>query len=172
TFQQQIKSAQSTLNHIAEVRPTDVQVAQAEVNRSLANVAKAKADLELAYIRSPINGQILKIHTRVGETVGNQGIVALGQTKQMNVIAEVYELDVSKLRVGQKATITSNAFSGELQGKVNQIGLQVNPQDVLSTDPTADVDGRIVEVKISLSEADSQRVSSLTNLQVKVLINT
>ncbi|HBB32533.1 MAG TPA: HlyD family secretion protein [Cyanobacteria bacterium UBA8803] len=172
TFQQQIKAGRSTLNKIAEVSPTDVQVAQAEVNRALANVAKAKADLELAYIRSPINGQILKIHTRPGETVGNKGIVALGQTYRMNVVAEVYELDVSKLRVGQKATITSNAFPGELQGTVNQIGLQVNPQDVLSTDPTTDVDGRIVEVKISLSEADSQRVSSLTNLQVNVVIDT
>lgn len=172
TFQQQIKAARSTLNQIAEVRPTDVQVVQAEVNRALAKVAKAKVDLELAYIRSPINGQILKIYTRVGEMVGNKGIVALGQTERMNIIAEVYELDVSKLQVGQKATITSNAFSGELHGTVSQIGLQVNPQDILSTDPTADVDGRIVEVKISLNEADSQRVSSLTNLQVNVVINT
>ncbi|MFP4099180.1 ABC exporter membrane fusion protein [Coleofasciculus sp.] len=172
TFQQQIKAAQATLNQIAEVRPTDVQVPQAQVNRALANVAKAKADLELAYIRSPINGQILKVYTRPGETVGNKGIVALGQTNRMNVIAEVYELDVSKLRVGQKATITSNAFSGELHGTVSQIGLQVNPQNVLSTDPTADVDGRIVEVKISLSEADSQRVSGFTNLQVNVVIDS
>lgn len=171
TYQQQIEAAQATLNQIAEIRPTDVQAAQAEVNRAIANVAKAQADLDLAYIRSPIDGQILKIHTRPGEVVGNKGIVALGQTDQMNVVAEVYELDVSKLRIGQKATITSNAFSGKLYGTVTQIGLQVNPQDVLSTDPTADVDSRIVEVEITLNAADSQRVTALTNLQVNVLID-
>jgi HlyD family secretion protein len=171
TFQQQIKEAQATLNKIAEIRPTDVQAAQAEIERAIANVAKAQADLELAYVRAPINGQILKIYTRPGEAIGNKGILALGQTTQMNVVAEVYESDVSKLRVGHQATITSNAFSGKLYGTVEQIGLQVNTQDVLSTEPAANVDARVVEVKIRLNPTDSQRVAALTNLQVKVAIN-
>ena len=170
TLQQQIKAAQASLNRIAEIRPTDVQAAEAEVDRAIANVKKAQADLDLAYIRAPMDGRILKIHARPGEVVGDKGIVALGQTEQMNVVAEVYELDVSKLRIGQKATITSNAFSGKLNGTVAQIGLQVNPQNVLSTDPTADVDGRIVEVKICLNAADRDKVSALTKLQVTVLI--
>ena len=172
TTQRRIKAAQATLNQLAEIRPTDVQAAQAEIDRTLANVAKAQADLDLAYIRAPVNGQVLKIHTRAGEAVGDQGIVALGKTDQMNVVAEVYELDVSKVRIGQKATITSNAFSGNLSGKVTEVGLQVNPQDVLSTDPTADVNSRIVEVKIRLDPADSQKVSAFTNLQVNVVLNT
>lgn len=171
TFQQQIQAAQATLNQIAEIRPTDVLVAQAEINKAIANVNKTKADLDLAYIRTPIDGQILKINSRPGEVVGSQGIVAVGKTDQMNVVAEVYELDVGKVRIGQKATITSNAFSGKLYGTVAQIGLQVNPQDVLTTDPTADVNRRIVEVKVRLNAADSQRVSAFTNLQVSVVID-
>jgi HlyD family secretion protein len=170
TLQAQIKSAQATLDQLAEVRPTDLQAAQAEVDRAFANVTKAQADLEQAYVRSPIDGQVLKIHTRPGETVNDQGIVALARTDQMNVIAEVYELDVGKLRKGQTATITSNAFSEPLHGTVIQIGQQVNPQDVLSTDPTADVNRRIVEVKIRLHQADSRKVADLTNLQVNVVI--
>lgn len=170
TFQEQIKTAQATLDQIAEVRPTDVQAATAEVNRAIANATKAKSELDLAYIRSPLAGQILKIHTRPGEVVGDQGIVAIGHTDQMNVIAEVYELDVSKVQLGQTATITSSAFSGKLEGTVTHVGLMVDPQNVLSTDPTADVNRRIVEVKIRLSEADSQKVANLTNLQVNVVI--
>lgn len=170
TFQEQIRSAQATLDQIAEVRPTDVQVAEAEVDRALANVDKAEADLALTYIRAPLDGQILEVHTRPGEVVGDQGIVALGQTSQMNVVAEVYELDVSKIKVGQRATIMSHAFPNELHGTVTKIGLQINPQNVLSTDPTADVDRRIVEVKIRLDPIDSQRVSSFSNLQVNVVI--
>ena len=172
TTQRRIKAAQATLNQLAEIRPTDVQAAQAEIDRTLANVAKAQADLDLAYIRAPVNGQVLKINTRAGEAVGDRGIVALGKTDQMNVVAEVYELDVSKVRIGQKATITSNAFSRNLSGKVTEVGLQVNPQDVLTTDPTADVNSRIVEVKIRLDPADSQKVSAFTNLQVNVVIDT
>ncbi|GAB1544686.1 ABC exporter membrane fusion protein [Scytonema sp. NUACC21] len=171
TLQRQIKAAQANLDRIAEVRPTDVQAAQAEVDRALADVDKAQADLELAQIRAPLEGQILKINTREGETVGDRGIVALGQTHRMNVVAEVYELDVSKVRIGQTATITSNAFPGKLHGVVTEIGLQVNPQEVLSTDPTTDVNRRVIEVKIRLNSADSQKVSALTNLQVTVVIN-
>ena len=171
TFKQQIKEAQATLNQMAEIRPTDVQAAQAEINQAIANVAKTQADLDQAYVRAPIDGQVLKIYSRPGETVGNKGIVALGKTEQMNVVAEVYESDVSKLKIGQKATITSNGFTAKLSGKVTQIGLQVNTQDVLSTEPAANVDSRVVEVKISLNTADSQKVSALTNLQVKVAID-
>ncbi len=170
TLKQQIKAAQATLNQTAEVRPTDVQAAQAAINQAIANVAKTQADLDLAYVRAPIDGQVLKIYSRPGETVGNKGIVALGKTEQMNVVAEVYESDVNKLKVGQQVTVTSNGFTGKISGKVTQIGLQVNTQDVLSTEPAANVDSRVVEVKIRLNAADSQKVSTLTNLQVKVAI--
>ncbi|MBD2103373.1 ABC exporter membrane fusion protein [Leptolyngbya sp. FACHB-261] len=172
TVQQQIKAAQATLTQLAEVRPTDVQAAQADIDRTIANVTKAQAELDLALVRAPINGRILKIYTHPGEAISDQGILALGQTKQMNVVAEVYESDISKLRIGQVATITGTAFADQLQGTITQIGLQVNSQDVLSTDPTANVDSRVIEVKIRLNAADSQKVSTLTNLQVNVVIGS
>lgn len=171
TFEQQIRAAQATLGQLAEVRPTDIQVAQAEVERAIADVVKAEADLKLAYVYAPTDGQILKIHTQTGELIQEQGIVALGQTEQMTVIAEVYELDIGRVQVGQPATITSPAIPESLHGTVTQVGLQVNPQQLLSTNPAADVDRRIVEVKIRLDEADSQKASGLTNLQVNVVID-
>lgn len=171
TIQEQIRSAEATLNQIAEVRPTDLQVAQAEVDRALAHVTKAQAELDLSYVRSPVAGRVLSVYTRTGEVVSDRGVVALGQTHQMNVIAEVYELDINNVQVGQRATMTSHAFPGELHGTVTRIGLQINPQNILSTDPAADVDRRVVEVKIRLDPDDSERVSSLTNLQVNVLID-
>jgi len=171
TFREQIRAAQSTLDEITEVRPTDVQAAQAEVDRAIAAVTKAQADYNQALIRSPIDGQVLRIYSRPGEVVSNQGIIAIGRTDQMNVIAEVYELDVGKLQLGQAAKVTNSLFSDPLYGTVTQIGSQVNPQDVLSTEPTADVDRRIVEVEVRLNQKDSQRVVGLTNLQVNVFID-
>jgi HlyD family secretion protein len=90
----------------------------------------------------------------------------------MIVVAEVYESDVSKVRLGQRVTITSEsqAFTGELRGSVSQIGLQIGKKDVLSTDPAAAVDARVVEVNIRLSPADSKRVASLTYSKVVVEI--
>jgi HlyD family secretion protein len=170
TVQAQLNEARATLTRIAEIRPTDVQTAQAEVNQAIAAVDKAKADLELAYVRSPRDGRVLKIHTRAGEVVSNQGegILKLGQTDQMYVVAEVYETDIGKVRQGQRATITSDAFAEKLQGTVDQIGWEVGKQDILNTDPAAATDARVVEVKIRLDSVSSRRVAALNNLQVTV----
>jgi len=172
SFREQISQAKATLDRIVEVRPVDVKVAQAEVNDAIAAVQRAQADLNLASVRSPIKGQILKIHTRPGEIVNQQGIANLGQTDQMYAVAEIYETDISKVRIGQRATITGEAFSGKLQGTVTQIGWQVNTQDILSTNPTADTDQKVVEVKVRLNDtASTHRVAALTNLQVQVAIH-
>ena len=172
SVQAQLNEAKANLNRITEVRPTDVQAAQAEVDKALASVEKAKADLEIAYVRSPKDGRVLKIHARPGEVVSDQkeGILKLGQTDQMYAVAEVYETDVSKVRLGQRATVTSDALTGKLQGTVDQIGWEVGKKDVLSTDPAAATDVRVVEVKIRLDPTSSQQVAALTNLQVTVEI--
>lgn len=170
TGRQQIDEAKSNLNRIAEVRPVDIQAAQAEVDSAIATVDKAQADLDLSYVKSPITGQILKIHTRPGEKISDKGIAEIGQTQQMYVVAEVYESDIDKVRLNQRAKITGDSISGELQGTVAQIGLKIGKKDVLDTDPAADVDARVVEVKIRLEPEDSKRVSGLTNLKVDVKI--
>jgi hypothetical protein len=54
---------------------------------------------------------------------------------------------------------------------VTEIGLQIGKKDVLGTDPAADSDVRVVEVKISLDADSSQKVRTLTNLQVNVIIH-
>jgi ABC exporter DevB family membrane fusion protein len=171
TLEQEIQENKATLAEISEVRPTDVQVAQAELETAIANVNRAEETLNLAHIRAPQAGQVLKIYTRSGERINERGIISLGKTSQMNVIAEVYELDIAKVRVGQKAKITSPVFSGELEGTVTQVGLEVNRQDVVTPDPTRDVDSRVVEVRIRLNPQDSQKAKELTNLQVNVVID-
>ena len=172
TVQRQIRETQATLDAVAEIRPVDVQLAQAELETAQAAVFRAQAELDLAYVRSPRDSQILKIHTWPGEIISNEGIVEIGQTDQMYVVAEVYETDISKVRIGQPVTITSDGVTEDLQGKVDEIGLQIGTKDVLGTDPIADADARVVEVKIRLRPEDSQRVAGLTNLQVNAVIDT
>ncbi|WP_373539403.1 HlyD family efflux transporter periplasmic adaptor subunit [Chamaesiphon sp.] len=174
TTNQQIAAAQATLAKIAEVRPVDVAGAQAELARAQATARQAQAELAEAYVRAPIAGEILKVHARAGEAPGTNGIVEMGQTSQMVAVAEVYESDVRKLRVGQTATIKSEsgAFNQNLRGTVSYIGLQIGKQDVLNTDPAADSDSRVVEVKIAIDPTDSTAVRGLTNSKIAVMINT
>jgi HlyD family secretion protein len=169
SLQEQIAEATATLDSIAEVRDVDIQQAQAELERATAALKQAEEDLKLTYVVAPTEGQVLKINAYPGELVGqDSGVVAFGQTERMMVVAEVYESDIGKVRLGQQASITSEtgAFAGELSGIVSQIGLQIGKRDVLDTDPAADVDSRVIEVNISLNKEDSDRVSSLTNSKV------
>ncbi|MFQ4140976.1 ABC exporter membrane fusion protein [Chlorogloeopsis sp. ULAP02] len=172
TIQKQLTEAKARLASIAEIRPTDVQAAQADVESAKAAVAQAQADFDLSVVRAPIDGQILRIYTWPGEVIGNQGIAQIGRTNQMYVVAEVYEADIKKVHLGQLATITSDAFSGKIQGTVADIGLQVTQQNIFSNNPGADTDNKVVEVKIRIDNSeDNERVAALTNLQVEVLIH-
>jgi HlyD family secretion protein len=164
-----LKQSQGLLSSVREVRPTDIQFAEAQLQTAMVNVKKAEVDLDLAQVRAPIDGQVLKINTKTGEFVSQtNGVVDLGNTSQMYVVAEIYETDIGKIKVGQKASIQSEAFEGEITGKVDRIGLRIAKNDVLGTDPAAKTDVRIIEVKIKLD--DSTKVSGLTNLQVRVKV--
>lgn len=172
TLGHQQTETQATLNQVSEVRDVDVALAQAELAAAIVGVQQAEADLELAYVRAPRSGQVLKINARPGEMITNQGIVELGQTQQMYVVAEVYETDIARIETGQRAIVTSYALPDTLHGTVDEIGLQIGKQEVFSTNPTFDIDARVVEVKIRLDPEDSQQVSGMTNLRVEAVIDT
>jgi HlyD family secretion protein len=127
-----------------------------------ADLARARADLEQAVVRSPIAGRVLKIHSRSGERVGDQGIAEIGRTDAMTAVAEVYETDIARIRVGQRAMVESPALPHPIGGTVERIGDLVGKLDVLGTDPVARTDARVVEVEIKLDE--SATAAGMTNL--------
>lgn len=173
TLSAQIQEETAKLQALSEVRPADLQVPQAEIEYAIAQQKQAETQLGDSYVRAPIAGQILRINTQIGEQVNaEQGIVDLGQTDQMYVVAEVYETDIPKVKRGQQALITSEngGFNQQLRGTVEQIGLQIKKTDSLNTDPAADKNARVVEVKIRLDPEDSKKVAELTYMQVRVQI--
>ncbi|MEO0407353.1 MAG: HlyD family efflux transporter periplasmic adaptor subunit [Cyanobacteria bacterium P01_A01_bin.135] len=177
TLQEQITQEQRTLAQLQEVRPVDVRVAQVELERAQVAVEQRRADLQDTRVHAPVAGQVLRINTRVGEQVNTQqGIVELGRTDEMFAIAEVYETEITQIQPGQPATITSEygGFAGEIRGTVEQVGLQVGTRTLSdsSSDPTTDENTRVVEVKVRISEEDSPKVAGLTNMQVRVVIDT
>ncbi len=176
TLAAQLTKEKANLKRLQEIRPVDIQIAQAQLQQAQIQVERSKAEQEDKQVRVPTPGQILRINTRVGEQVNTQqGIAELGQTKQMYAIAEVYETDIAKVILGQQATINSEygGFSGEIKGKVAQIGLQIGKtrlnQD--QNNPTNDVNARVVEVKIRIDAEDSPKVAALTGMQVRVKID-
>jgi HlyD family secretion protein len=162
----ELDSAKATLDRIAEVRLVDVEAAQAQVDAAIVEVEQARAQLDLATVRAPQNGVVLDIHTRPGELVSTEGIVELGRTSQMTALLEVYETDIGRVKAGQFTKLFSDSRPEALTGKVIEIGSKVQRQNVVNTDPSANIDARVVEVRVQLDEASVQKVVGLTNLQV------
>lgn len=176
--QEQSTATENTQAQIESIRANaNRSQAQVQLDSALSQVELADIRKEQAIIRAPMTGQVLKVHLRNGESIeppmgdssSGQTIVELGRTQQMFVVAEIYETDVSQIKRGMRASIESPVFEGKIDGVVDTIGLKVGKNDVLGTDPAAATDARVVEVKIKLR--DSQKVASLTNLQVDVLIH-
>ena len=133
-----------------------------------ADIKAARARMELSVVRSPLRAQVLEVHAHPGERVGTQGIMELGQTDRMYAVAEVYETDITQVKIGQSARIITPALKEPVTGKVERIALMIGRMDALGTDPIAKTDARVVEVFILLDEPET--LSALTNLQVEVEI--
>jgi len=174
TLRSQLVEERARLVELSQVTPEAIAIAQALLEQSQMEVAQRQADLDDVLVRAPLAGQILKINTQVGEQVNvQQGIVELAQTDQMMVAAEVYEADIRQVALGQPVTITSEYGGVEraLSGTVAQIGLQIGAASFGDeTNPTQDVNARVVTVKVRLEPEASQQVAALTGMQVRVAI--
>ena len=159
---------QQDLSRTSATSKAKLDAAQMDLDIALADLAAARANLELAVVRSPVRAQVLEIHAYPGERVGPEGIMELGRTDRMYAVAEVYETDITGVEVGQLATVRTPAMEEALTGKVERISLKVGRLDVIGTDPIAKTDARVVEVFILLDDSDA--VSRFTNMQVKVEI--
>lgn len=186
-YNEQLRSARAELARLerslaAEIRNAQAQIetqraslslsqVQAAVASARENLNLAEAQLERTLIRAPRDGRVLRIITDAGEALGQDGLLDLGDTSEMYVVAEVYETDIGLVEPGQRATILSRngAFEETLSGTVEELGWQIFKNDVLDDDPAANADARVVEVKIRLDNGEV--VQGLTNLQVDVRID-
>lgn len=169
TLQASLEAARGELGRISEVRPTDVRLAQAEVEIARANVVRARSELEKARVLSPIDGKVLEILTRAGE-IPKDGLAAIGQVEQMVAIAEVHQQDAGRVKLGMPAEVRSPALDKPVRGRVERMGQQVLRQRIFSNIPGENFDQRVVEVEIALDMEAVPEVRRLSNLQAEAII--
>jgi HlyD family secretion protein len=141
-----------------------------ELAQARVQLRKVQSDLAQSELRSPIDATVLRIQARPGERPGDSGILELGNTDQMEAVAEVYESDINRVRVGQPATLISEngGLTTTLKARVVRITPQVRQRQVVSTNPTGDADARVVEVRLALDPSDLTKVRQLAGLKVIV----
>lgn len=171
TTRADIASARSTLEQIKEVRPQDLATATSKLRKAEASRTRAEQEFAYATVRAPQAGQVLRIIARPGDKVGDDGLLELADTSRMVVTAEVYQTDLPKLSIGQKATIAVDGIPGSLTGQITQVLPQVRQQSVYSGQPGENLDQRVFEVKLKLDTTPElqKKLSFASNLQVNVV---
>ena len=111
------------------------------------------------------------MHVKQGEAVSMEGICEIANIAEIFVEAEVYVADIAKVKVGQKAQITSDALVGKIyDGSVVSISRTVKSNKFFSSDPSDFSNLRVVRVKIKLNNPDAFK--TLIGSQVNVRIFT
>jgi HlyD family secretion protein len=119
----ELDRAQSTFDLAA----AEVRTAQAVVQQREAQLATAKVDLGRTEIRAPVDGVVIKRSVDVGQTVAAslqapELFVIAKDLRDMQVDTSIDEADVGRIRVGQKASFTVDAFPGRtFNGEVKTV---------------------------------------------------
>ncbi len=123
TSGESLKAAQAQL----AVTNAQVKSAQANVAQRDAALSQARIDLQRTKITSPVNGIVIKRAIEKGQTVAaslqSPELFVIAQNlSDMQVDASIDEADVSRIRTGQRATFTVDAFPGQtFEGEVRQV---------------------------------------------------
>jgi HlyD family secretion protein len=140
----------------SESREEDRARAKADVALARARVQEARAMLDKTVVRSPISGIVLRRHAKAGESVSTQfdsPIVTLADRSSVRVRMDVDESDIARVRVGQAAYVTADAFgTRRFPGTVVRVGQILGKKNVRTDEPTERVDQKVLETLIELED--------------------
>ena len=110
-----------------QVAESQAKNSEAQVRQREAQLAQARIDLERTAIKAPVDGTVVKRSIEPGQTVAAslqspELFVIAKNLTDMQVETSIDEADVGRIRVGQKASFTVDAFAGRnFEGEVKQV---------------------------------------------------
>lgn len=153
-------------------REEDLASARAELVEARAAVAEHEAMLSKTILQSPLDGVVLRRHRRSGESISDQAddpVLTLADDSTLRVRVDVDEADVARVRTGQNAYVTAEAYGEKrFTGKVVRVGQILGRKNVRTDEPTERVDKKILETLVQLDPG--QRLPS--GLRVDAYIQT
>jgi len=140
-----------------------IKIAEAKIKQSEANVQKINVQIEKSFLRAPFSGVVTKQEAKVGEVVSqNTIIMSLIGEGDAKIEAQIPEVDIGRVMVGNDVKITIDAFPGkEYTGKVAYI----DPGETI-------IDGVVNYKSTILFEAGSVDALIRSGLTVNLYIET
>lgn len=148
----EIAQYNATLN---KTTPEDIEMAELKVQQLEKDLEAALND---SLIISPIEGTVVNKYVKDGDYVTpGTPVVAIANMGSLLLRATVDEVDVGRLKVGQKATVTFDSLPGRTyQGTVSKISLAGRRQGDIA----------LFEVLVELKEWEGVRLAMTGNISI------
>lgn len=162
-YEQVLKESEvGRLNEESQVRAAELQVSQMKVE-----LDRARQNMDKMTIRAPIDGMLVRLsvfrngefaQVAAGDSIrAGMAFMRIVDTSSMIVDANVNQLDIDKIRIGQRAAVRFDAFPGlELPAKVYSIGTVANARQNRQEYITE------VPIRLKLDEVDPRVIPDLT----------
>ena len=146
----------------AQVSAARVKTAEAAIASARARIRVTEEAIENTNVRAPFDGVVIRKRAEIGETVSPFGvagqssreggaIATIADLKELEVQTDVNENNVAKLRSGMPAAVKVQAYANrEYRGRLREIF------------PSADRSKSIVEVRVSILDADANVKPEMT----------
>ncbi|MBU0588767.1 MAG: efflux RND transporter periplasmic adaptor subunit [Gammaproteobacteria bacterium] len=172
-----VKAAQAQLG----VTDAQIKSAQANVAQREAALAQSRIDLDRTRITSPVSGIVIKRAIEKGQTVAaslqSPELFIIAQNlREMQVEASIDEADVGRIRKGQKASFTVDAYPGQtFEGQIDQVrkaALNVaNVVTYVAVVTFSNIDGRLLPgMTANVRVVTDQRESALKVLNAALRV--
>ena len=165
--QNELETAQVNVRSIeAQIRSSEAQVTQAR-----ASLNQNDVNLQHTVITAPIDGLVISRNVDVGQTVAASMqaptlfILAADLTK-MQVVANLDESDVGRIRPGQHVTFRVDAYpADEFDGSVSQVRLQpIVQQNVVTYATVIDVPNPALKLKPGMTANVNIEINKRTDV--------
>jgi HlyD family secretion protein len=150
-------------------RPEDIASAQAQMQAAAANLQNAQNALNKSSLIAPIDGVITSVDAKVGETTQGSTlypgveVVKMISNEKFQVVVYISEGDVGKIKVGDKANITLDAYGNGSNFSAS----------VISIDPSTTTIGNTTGYKTTLQfDQNDDRIKEGMNANIQIIDQT
>lgn len=103
---------------------------RAQIEQAQARLGTAEAQLSKAILRSPIAGIVTKMEAKVGQIAAATPLINIVSTATYQIVVQVPEVDVAKLKEGQKGSLTLDAYGSDVRFEATVV--RINPAETLT----------------------------------------
>jgi HlyD family secretion protein len=151
-----VEVAQAQLNNTrAPARSADIALVQGQISQAQANLASVQKQIDDSRLVAPLDGMVTQVNYEIGEQFSPAGkaLITVLVNNNFNIEVDVTESDINKIKIGNQAEITLDAFGPD----------DIFHGQVYFIEPAQTVIQDVVYYKVKVSFNNSQEIKELTN---------